>query len=176
MGAPLVPAPGPQSKPVLLFDDECGVCRRIASWVRRSALGAGGSSAVIVRPIGEDPAALRALNPALDIWDAYDTIHLVMPDGSMKLGGQAVAELLRTLPNTRWFARCFAFRLFGWKPFQRLLDLGYAMLSAVRPVLGCESCGAPSPWLKPLAWAVKKAKSGFAPDEPRPAARHFTPR
>lgn len=42
--------------------------------------------------------ALRSPNPDPDIWDAYATIHLLMPDGSMKLGGKAVAEVLRICP------------------------------------------------------------------------------
>jgi hypothetical protein len=49
------------------------------------------------------------LHPDLDIWDAYETIHVMMPDGSMKLGGEAVAEVLRNLPNTKWFAASFRF-------------------------------------------------------------------
>jgi hypothetical protein len=67
-----------------------------------------GETSLIVQPIGDDPDALLALHPDLDIWDAYETIHLLMPDGSMKLGGEAVAEVLRSLPNTKWFAGCFA--------------------------------------------------------------------
>jgi len=159
------------ARPVLLFDDECGVCRHIAGWVRRSAKQSSGACMVEVRPIGEDPEALRALNPALSIWDAYDTIHLLMPDGSMRLGGQAIAELLRRLPNTRWFAWLFAVGIFGWQPFQQLLNLAYGILADVRPVFGCESCGQPSAWLRPLAWIVARLKLIHGP-----AAGHFTPR
>jgi hypothetical protein len=82
-------------KPLLLFDDECGVCRHIARWVRRSGFSKEGEATLVVRPIGDDPQALRILNRHLDIWDAYATIHLLMPDGSMKLGVEAVAEVLR---------------------------------------------------------------------------------
>ena len=151
----VVPPRHSPARPILLFDDECGVCRGIADWVRRSAKGPAHRGPVVdVRPIGEDPQALLALNPALNIWAAYDTIHLLMPDGSMRLGGEAVAELLRRLPNTRWFAGLFALRVFGWRPFQRMLDLAYALLADLRPVFGCESCGRPSGWLRPLAWIV----------------------
>ena len=138
--------------PILLYNDECGVCRRIARWVGESARRAPGEPKIVERPIGDDPVALRALDPDLDIWTAYATIHLLMPDGSMKVGGEAVAEVLRRLPNTRWFAWTFAIRLFGFQPFQRLLDLCYAILADVRPLLGCESCGIPSGWLRPFDW------------------------
>ena len=93
-----------QTKPILLFNDECAVCRHIGHWVQRSAQSKSGETSLIVQPIGDDPERLRLLNPDLDIWDAYETIHVLMPDGSMKLGGEAVAEVLRRLPNTKWFA------------------------------------------------------------------------
>jgi predicted DCC family thiol-disulfide oxidoreductase YuxK len=160
------------SQPVLLYDDECGVCRAIAHWVQTSVgglpaavgasrgdgYGASDGRGLTVQPIGEDPAALKRLSPQLDIWEAYSTIHLLMIDGSLRRGGEAVAEVLRRVPATRLLARSFAFSLFGWRPFQALLNAGYAVLAAVRPVFGCESCGQPVIWLRPLAWLVKRAK------------------
>jgi predicted DCC family thiol-disulfide oxidoreductase YuxK len=126
-----------QTKPILLFNDECAVCRHIGHWVQRSAQSKSGETSLIVQPIGDDPERLRLLNPDLDIWDAYETIHVLMPDGSMKLGGEAVAEVLRRLPNTKWFAWSFATSIFGFRPFQVVLNVAYAILS---DVFG-ESCG-----------------------------------
>jgi predicted DCC family thiol-disulfide oxidoreductase YuxK len=163
---------GAQTKPILLYNGECAVCRSIGRWVEKSARGASGESSIIERPIGDDPTALRLLNPRLDIWDAYETIHMLMPDGSMKLGGEAVAEVLRDLPNTKWFAWSFGVSVFGFRPFQRVLDLGYLMLAGVRPLLGCESCGMPNVWAKSLAWIVRRAKPAFG--RTRQAMPHFT--
>jgi predicted DCC family thiol-disulfide oxidoreductase YuxK len=151
----------PLNEPVLLFNDECGVCRHIANWVRRSDRGSWGKPRLIIRPIGEDPQALKVLDPNLNIWDAYATIHLLMPDGTMKLGGEAVAEVLRNLPNTRWFAWAFAINLFGFKPFQILLNFAYILLADTRPLFGCESCGKPKVWVKPIAAAVQWISSLF---------------
>ena len=131
----------PPQRPILLFNDECGVCRWIARWVVRSDRRDG---QLVVRPIGDDPAALRALNPALDIWDAYATIHLLLPDGTMKLGGEADAGVLEALPGTRWSACFLRFRVFGVRRFQGTLNLVYEILSDVRPLFGCESCGRPA--------------------------------
>jgi predicted DCC family thiol-disulfide oxidoreductase YuxK len=162
---------------VLLYDDECGVCRAIANWVQRSLAdgSAGEGPGLTLQPIGEDPEALKRLSPQLDIWEAYATIHLLMPDGSLLRGGEAVAEVLRRLPVTRGLARSFAFSLFGWRPFQALLNGGYTVLAAVRPVFGCESCGQPPLLLRPLAWLVKRAKgwtaSGRAAKPPAIAPR-----
>jgi hypothetical protein len=152
-----------QARPILLFDDECGVCRRTARWVQGSARLESGESSIIVRPIGADPDALRSLNRDLDIWKAYATIHLLMPDGSMKLGGEAVAEVLRNLGSTKWFSWSFAISIFGFRPFQMLLNLAYVILADVRPIFGCESCGTPSPWVKPIHWMFNWRKIESSP-------------
>lgn len=136
-----------QRTPVLLFDDECAVCRRIARWVRRSAVSGDGRPTVMVRAIGNDPRALHSLSPGLSIWDAYETIHLIMPDGTSRLGGEAVAETFRHLPSCERVARCLSWRVLGHRPFQGILDVAYLVLADVRPLLGCESCGTPSRWV-----------------------------
>jgi predicted DCC family thiol-disulfide oxidoreductase YuxK len=168
-----VPQIQKQTTPILLFNDECAVCRRIGHWVQKSAQSSSGTTSLIVQPIGDDPDALLALHPDLDIWDAYETIHLLMPDGSMKLGGEAVAEVLRSLPNTKWFAGCFAVSIFGFQPFQKILNMSYAILADARPLFGCESCGTPS-WLRPIEritmWA-KGISGGNHHPSPTP---HFT--
>ena len=162
------------TNPVLLFNDECAVCRSIGSWVKKSARTKSGKASIVVRPIGDDPDELRLLNPELDIWDAYATIHVVMPDGSMKLGGEAVAEVLRDLPNTQWFAWSFAVSIFGFRPFQLALNLAYAILADVRPLFGCESCGKPSFWVRPVAPTIKWVKSIFGKSRAASAAAHFS--
>jgi predicted DCC family thiol-disulfide oxidoreductase YuxK len=162
-------------KSILLYDDQCGVCRHIASWVRKLARSQSGNSSMLDQPIGNDPEMLRALNPDLDIWDAYATIHVVMPDGSMKLGGEAVAEVLRQLPETRWFTWMFAVDVFGFRPFQAILNLAYALLADVRPIFGCESCGSPAGWVKPIRWATKLMSIAFGVTGSKTAIPHFTP-
>ncbi len=163
-----------QNKPILLFDDECGVCRRIAHWVQNSAGSISGETSIIVRPVGEDPDALRTLNPGLEIWDAYATIHVLMPDGSMRLGGEAIAEVLRNLPNTKWFASGFTVRIFGFRPFQILLNLAYTVLADVRPLFGCESCGTTSAWVRSTRRLITWTKAIFG--EKRHPSLHFTSR
>jgi predicted DCC family thiol-disulfide oxidoreductase YuxK len=162
------------SKPILLFNDECAVCRAIAHWVQKSAERQAGGSSIIVRPIGDDPLILRTLNPELDIWDAYANIHLLMPDGSMKTNGEAVAETLRSLPDTRWLARSFNVRLFGWRPFQMMLNAAYTVLADMRPLLGCESCGIPPPWLRPFHWIAQRITGKYKPRNHTAATAHIT--
>jgi hypothetical protein len=164
------------NKPILLFNDEFAVCRVIGKWVQKSAERRVGGSAIIVRPIGDDPLILRTLNPELDIWDAYANIHLLMPDGSMKTNGEAVAETLRSLPSTRWLAHSFNLRLFGHRPFQALLNGAYRVLSDLRPLLGCESCGIPPPWLRPFHWLAQRIKGMFKARKRSAHAAHLTMR
>jgi predicted DCC family thiol-disulfide oxidoreductase YuxK len=160
----------------LLYNDECSVCRRIAAWVKRSAQDEDtGARGLVERPIGDDPAELESLRPGLDIWDAYATIHLVMPDGSMKLGGEAVAEVLRRLPATRWFARMFSIDVWGFRPFQCMLNICYAILADIRPLFGCESCGSTSRWMRPVAWAIKSLTGIFGGRRPASIKAHFAP-
>ena len=163
-----------QFAPVLLYNDECGVCRSIASWVKRQVQAGSNTNPIVVRPIGQDPEELPALNQDLNIWDAYATIHLLMSDGSMKLGGEAVAEVLRNLPSTRWFTWTFTISVFGVRPFQVILNLAYAILAEVRPIFGCESCGTPSPWVRPIRWIVKWTASLFGASHHASPNPHFT--
>ena len=174
--APSTPQPArtsltlPGDRAILLYNSDCSVCRKISSWViANDAVSAGGGDRIDERPIGHDPAALTAIHPDLDIWQAYETIHLVMPDGTIKKGGEAVAEVLRRLPDTSWMTGLLDVSVGGWRPFQSLLNLGYATLDRIRPALGCESCGTPAPWwAKPIEWAVKGWKwlRGSEPQSP----------
>jgi len=159
--------------PVLLYNDECAVCRHIAKWVKKSAKSKSGETVVDVRPIGEDPKALERINPGLSIWDAYATIHLVMPDGRIKLGGEAVAEVFRILPKTRWLAKSFSLHLFGFRPFQKVLDIAYEVLADVRPIFGCESCGTPKFWVKPIHQMFRWIQGLFG--KKRSKVLRFTP-
>jgi hypothetical protein len=141
----------------------------------RRTLGAevskSGHTSITARPIGDDPEALGSLHPGLHIWDAYETVHVLMPDGSMKLGGEAVAEVLQNLPNTKWIARSFPVSIL--RPFQMILNLAYAILADVRPFFGCESCGTSSFWVRSIGRIVKWTKAIFG--QSRDASPHFTP-
>ena len=162
--------------PILLFDGDCSVCRTIARWVENGARQPSGQPTLVVQAIGHDPAAIRALNAKLDIWEAYAAPHVLMPDGSMPRAGYAVAEVFRRLPATRWFAGIFGVHLFGVKPFQIMLNGAYVVLADIRPLLGCESCGAPSPWVRKLLRIANWVKSLAGSDPKARVSPHFTAR
>jgi predicted DCC family thiol-disulfide oxidoreductase YuxK len=173
--APGASLPGRSATPILLYDDECAVCRRMAQWVRWVARDRVGVSTIDVRAIGEDPEALRRLDPRLDIWKVYAKSHLLMPGGAILIAGEAVAEVLRRSPGMAWCAWLFSVRVFKTRPFQSLLDLGYVILSDVRPIFGCKSCGAPALWARPFVWLAKALRRRDG-GKGRPAHRaNFTP-
>lgn len=161
--------PAPPARPILLFNDQCAVCRTISSWVKRE--DNAGKDLIDERPIGNDPEALLAIHPGLDIWEAYTDIHVVMPDGTLKCGGDAVAEVLKRLPSQRWYAWTLDVQVAGRRPFQALLNAGYKLLNEVRPAIGCESCGGGPVvwWAKPIKWtadAVRWVKAKLGGDAP----------
>lgn len=84
-------------------------------------------------------------------------------------------QTLRNLPSTRWFAGIFALPLFGLRPFQAILNLGYVLLSDVRPLFGCESCGTPGPWVKPIHGMMHWVKATFGKSHPPVPPPHFSP-
>jgi len=44
--------------------------------------------------------------------------------------------------------------VFGVRPFQVILNLAYAIWQKCVQYLVCESCGTPSPWVRPIRWIV----------------------
>ena len=161
--------------PILLYDGGCATCATIARWVHRQAAGRTGEPSIIDRPVGNDPAALRRLHAGLDIWDAYAVVHVIMPDGSMKLGGEAVAEVFRCLPATKWIAWCCDLRVAGGRPFQKVLNLAYLVLDDIRPLLGCDSCGKTKPWVRPFERLMRWAKGTGGHAAKPGAVVHFRP-
>src|SRR5256885_113658 len=98
---PRAPMTGPE-RPTLIYDGECGMCRalvaRLAVWDRehRIALVPFQDEAVVTR-FGIGLPALAA------------AMHLVLPDGRVSAGADAVPELLRLLPGPeRWVRLGFA--------------------------------------------------------------------
>jgi len=84
----------------LIYDGECGLCRRAVDRVR-----AWDRNGRFVYLAFQDPAvgrfgiALPALAAAM---------HLVLPDGRVFAGADAVPHILRRLPGKRWLAWMFA--------------------------------------------------------------------
>ena len=92
----------PPARPTLIYDGECGMCRalvaRLAVWDREHRIA--------LVPF-QDEAAVARFGIGLPALAA--AMHLILPDGRVAAGADAVPELLRVLPGAkRWLRLVFA--------------------------------------------------------------------
>jgi predicted DCC family thiol-disulfide oxidoreductase YuxK len=114
------------SRPVLLYDGNCGFCRR---WVRRLQRWDRGEAIEYVA--AADRGAVVGLPPLSDA--ALDrAMHLVTRDGQVYTGARALPPLLPILPGGRLLAPLM--RMPGVQP---LADRLYAWVAARRHRFGC---------------------------------------
>jgi predicted DCC family thiol-disulfide oxidoreductase YuxK len=93
-------------RPTLIYDGECGFCRRSVELLRRWDR----EQRIAVVPF-QDRARVAAFGIPLPALAA--AMHLVLPppDGRVLAGADAAPEILRLLPGKRWLA--WAFRVPG---------------------------------------------------------------
>jgi lipase maturation factor 1 len=114
------------SRPVLLYDGNCGFCRR---WVRRLQRWDRGEAIEYVA--AADRGAVVGLPPLSDA--ALDrAMHLVTRDGQVYTGARALPPLFPILPGGRLLAPLM--RVPGVQP---LADRLYAWVAARRHRFGC---------------------------------------
>jgi ubiquinone biosynthesis monooxygenase Coq7 len=114
---------------VLIYDGDCAMCRASALWLMRRALGAGAEELEIL-PC-RSPAR-RARFPQIDDAACLSAMQLVLPDGRILSGADAVPELLDRMPGWRWLRR--AFDVPGARPIARR---AYAWIARNRMKLSC---------------------------------------
>jgi predicted DCC family thiol-disulfide oxidoreductase YuxK len=117
------------TRPVLLYDGDCGFCR---TWIRRlerwdvhqriQCLPSNERSAIPDLP----PLSDEALNRAM---------HLITPDGRVFAGGVAVPEMLPFLRGGRWLRPIFAM-----PGIQAVTNRVYAWVAEHRHDFGSGSC------------------------------------
>lgn len=95
-----MPAAEPRP-PTLIFDGECGFCRRSVELVRRWDR----DQRLRYVPF-QDESAVGRFGIALPALAA--SMHLVLPDGRVFAGADAVPELGKLLPGKRWWSWAFA--------------------------------------------------------------------
>lgn len=109
-------------RPVLIYDGDCGFCRR---WVRRWERALEGR----VDALSSREAGPRF--PSLPRAALSQALHLVEPDGRVSRGAEAVFRALSYAPG-----RGLALRLYERSPaFARASESVYAFLAARRPLL-----------------------------------------
>jgi len=115
--------PARAERPTLFYDGECGFCRDavavLSRWDREGRID--------LIPFQD---AARVAHFGLPLPALAAAMHLVLPDGRVVAGADAVPELARLLPGKRWLAWLFAVP--GVPPIARRL---YAWIAARRRCL-----------------------------------------
>jgi len=114
---------------VLIYDGDCAMCRASALWLMRRALGSGAAQLELL-PC-RSPAR-RARFPAIDEAACLTAMQLVLDDGRVLSGADAVPELLARMPRWRWLRHVFDMP--GARPLARR---AYAWIARNRMKLSC---------------------------------------
>jgi len=90
---------------VLIYDGDCSMCRASALWLMRRAL-AGGADELEILPCRS--GVRRERFPQVPEALCMTAMQLVLPDGRVLGGADAVPELMRRIRGWGWMARLFA--------------------------------------------------------------------
>ena len=113
----------PASLAVLIYDAECPMCRASALWLMRLARSMG---KLEILPCRSELRAARF--PEISESACLTAMQLVLPDGRVLAGADAVPELLRCIRGLGWLAGVFALpgmrplgrRVYGWVARNRM--------------------------------------------------------
>ena len=114
----------PPPKPLLIFDGDCGFCRR---WAARWQRATG--EALDFLPFQDETVAKQY--PEIPRQDFASALHLILPDGSVHTGAEAVFRSLAAGGAERWLLWCYR----KWPPFADLSEIVYEQVAAHRQFL-----------------------------------------
>jgi predicted DCC family thiol-disulfide oxidoreductase YuxK len=117
----------------LIYDGDCSTCRASALWLMRRAI-AGGATELEIIPC-RSPVR-RERFPGVPEDACMAAMQLVLPDGRVLAGADAVPEILGRIPRWRWVRRVFDGP--GVRPLARR---GYAWIARRRMRLSCSLPG-----------------------------------
>jgi len=111
-------------KPLLVFDGDCHFCRRwIARWQRATG------DAVTYLPFQDESIAARF--PEIPREDFAQAVHLILPDGSVCRGAEAVFRSLAEAGKERWLHRLYQ----RFSAFAEMAELVYEEVATHRTFL-----------------------------------------
>jgi predicted DCC family thiol-disulfide oxidoreductase YuxK len=108
---------------IVLYDGDCGFCRRSVCWALRRDRDRKLSAAPIQSPTGEH--LLADLTPEQRLRE----VHVIHDDGHRSSGGAAVKDVLTALPSTHALARVISVS-------PRMTELGYRVVANNRSLFG----------------------------------------
>jgi predicted DCC family thiol-disulfide oxidoreductase YuxK/uncharacterized membrane protein YphA (DoxX/SURF4 family) len=120
----IIKVANPPPKPLLLFDGDCGFCRR---WVSRWQNATG--DALDYRPFQDETVADQF--PEIPRQNLEEAVHLISPDGSVCAAAEAVFQSLSMGGVERWLFWCYR----KIPSFSYLTELIYEEVAANREFL-----------------------------------------
>jgi predicted DCC family thiol-disulfide oxidoreductase YuxK len=114
----------PPARPLLIFDGDCGFCRR---WVARWQRATG--EAVDYLPFQDESVAKKY--PEISQAAFAKSVHLLLPDGAVHAGADAVFRSLAAGGAERWLLWCYR----KIPPFAALTEWIYEKVAAHREFL-----------------------------------------
>jgi predicted DCC family thiol-disulfide oxidoreductase YuxK len=115
------------ARATLVYDAECAMCRASALWLMRRAMDGGRLEILPCRC-----AERRERYPQIADETCMTAMQLVLRDGRILAGADAVPELLRRIPHWGWVAGLFS--LPGVRPIARRV---YAWIARNRMSISC---------------------------------------
>jgi predicted DCC family thiol-disulfide oxidoreductase YuxK len=109
-----------ESQHWILWDGECGLCRRATRWIARK------DTQHVFRFTPYQEAPSPPMTPELKA-ACENAVHIITTDGTILRAGRAVLFILE---NIGWG---FVARLLALPPFIWFMEIGYAILAANRP-------------------------------------------
>lgn len=116
----------------IIYDGACAFCRRQMESIRRL------DRAGVFELVPNQAPGLVDRFPQLANADLQTGLRVVLPDGSVSSGADAVYEIARRLPGRRWVA--WLYRVPG---LHQLARLAYKKIAQNRYRLSCESGACP---------------------------------
>jgi predicted DCC family thiol-disulfide oxidoreductase YuxK len=105
-------APG---RPLLVYDDDCGLCTAAAIWLQLRVSG--------LELIGFSELPREGILESLDLGGLHASAHFVSADGVEYHGGEAITRVLRLVPGTE------PIRYLDWPVLRGLREGGYRLVA-----------------------------------------------
>ncbi len=131
----------PPAKPLLVYDDDCQFCRR---WVARWQRATG--DAISYLPF--QTIIVESRFPEIALADFEKSIHLILPDGSVYRGAEAVFRSLAAAGKEKWLLSLYEQYPF----FEEITELVYEEIAEHRSFLSRLDRIYAGPGLQPLSY------------------------
>jgi predicted DCC family thiol-disulfide oxidoreductase YuxK len=96
---------GKEERPVLIYDEDCPICRKAADWVERNKRGD------VLELLPCQAEVVRSRFPSMEETVCMKAMQFVMPDGRVLPGERALPEVINRLRRYHWVT--WLFRLPG---------------------------------------------------------------